>query len=84
MYELRFDTEATDFLNKLPKTIKSRIFNKIISSKSTPFHFYERVRGRSEYKLRIGDYRAIADINQDSKRIEIRVIGHRKNIYKPK
>jgi mRNA-degrading endonuclease RelE of RelBE toxin-antitoxin system len=30
----------------------------------------------------MGDYRAIADINQSKKKIEVTKIGHRKNVYK--
>ncbi len=82
MYEIIFDNEAIDFLNKMPKDSKKRIFNKIISTKENPFHFFERLEGRKDYKLRIGDYRAIADINQANKIIEITLIGHRKNVYK--
>ena len=79
-YEVLFDEEPIDFLNKLPKELKKRIFSKIISTKEEPFHYFERLEGRKEYKLRIGDYRAIADI--DSNSIKIVLIGHRKNIYK--
>ena len=82
MFELIFDQEPIEFLNKLPKQLKERIFNKITSTKENPLSFFERLRGRTDYKLRIGDYRAIADINQTNKRIEITKIGHRKNIYK--
>jgi len=80
MHEVIFDPEATDFLANLPKELKTRIFNKIISTKENPFHFFEKLTGRTDYKLRVGDYRVIADINEDS--IEITRIGHRKNIYK--
>jgi len=82
MYEIIFDEQAIGFLNKLPIQLKERIFNKIISTKENPFHFFERLEGRKDYKLRVGDYRIIADINQSNKKIEITKIGHRKNIYK--
>lgn len=81
IYEIIFDEEAIEFLNKLPKEIKERIFNKIISAKENPFHFFERLAGRTDYKLRIGDYRVIADIDQNNKKIIISIIGHRKNVY---
>ena len=81
-YEIIFDEEAIDFLNKLPKEIKSRIFSKILCAKENPYHFFERLKGREDYKLRIGDYRIIADIKEDSKRIQITIIGHRKNVYR--
>ena len=81
MYELIFDEEAIDLLNTLPKEIKERIFKKIISSKENPFHFFERLTSRSEYKLRVGDYRVIADIDQSNKKVRIVFVGHRKNVY---
>ena len=76
---MAFDEEAIDFLNKLPKDIKERIFRKIIQSKENPFHYFERLAKKETYKLRIGDYRIIADINNNQ--IRIVLIGHRKNIY---
>lgn len=82
VFEVIFDEEAIDFLNSLQEDVRKRIFNKIISTKENPFHFFERLEGRSDYRLRIGDYRAIADIIESSKRIEITRIGHRKNVYK--
>jgi mRNA interferase RelE/StbE len=82
MYDIIFDEEAIDFLEKLPAQVKERIFNKIISTKENPLHFFERLEGRTDYKLRIGDYRAIVDIEQNDKKINVTRIGHRKNIYK--
>jgi mRNA interferase RelE/StbE len=82
MYEFIFDELAIDFLNKLPKDLRERIFKKIISTKGDPIHFFERLKGRDDYKLRIGDYRTIADIDQNIKLIKIILVGHRKNIYK--
>ena len=82
MYKVIFDEKAIDFLNKLPKSQRKRIFNKIISTKENPFLFFERLKGRKYYKLRIGMYRIIADINKKTEKIEILIIGHRKNIYK--
>ena len=81
-FEVVFDPVAVDFLNKLEKPLKERIYNKIMSTVDNPMHFFERLEGRSDYKMRIGDYRAIADISLGSKRIEITLIGHRKNVYK--
>tara|TARA_Y100000034_G_scaffold101131_1_gene125167 strand:+ start:2162 stop:2416 length:255 start_codon:yes stop_codon:yes gene_type:complete len=81
MYEIIFDDEAIDFLNKLQRILKERIFHKIISTKEIPLRFFERLKGRDDYKLRIGDYRVIADINQSTKKIEITKIGHRRNVY---
>ena len=82
MYEVVFDPEALDFLGKAQKNLARRIWDKIMSTKADPHHFFERLAGRDDYKMRIGDYRVIADINESAKRIEILMIGHRKKVYK--
>lgn len=81
MYTLVFDDQAIEFLRKPPKELSRRIYNKILSTKENPFHFFERLEGREDYKLRVGDYRVIADINQKAQIIQVTLIGHRKNVY---
>lgn len=81
MYQIIFDDEAISFLNNLPKELKERIFNKLVAAKENPFHFFERLSERDDYKLRIGDYRIIGDIHQADNKIHITTIGHRKNVY---
>lgn len=82
MYTVIYDEEALQKLEKLQKITRKRIFDKISSAKENPFHYFERLIGRDEYKLRVGDYRIIADIDEKTKRIAILFIDHRKNIYK--
>ena len=82
MYELAFDEEVIEFLEKLPESTRKRIFDKIVSSKVNPFFFFERLKGRRDFRMRIGDYRAIADIDSKKKVIQVTLVGHRKNIYK--
>jgi mRNA interferase RelE/StbE len=81
MYTIHFDDRAIDILVKFDKELRKRIYNKIISTKENPFHFFERLEGRKDYKLRIGDYRVIADIDRKNEIIWITLIGHRKNVY---
>ena len=64
MYEIIFDKKAIDYLNKQEKKIKERIFAKIISTKEKPFRYFERLTNRKEYKLRVGNYRIVADIDK--------------------
>jgi len=81
MYKLIFDEEAIKFLDKLNKDTSKRIFKKIQETKENPHHYFIRLTNRQEYKLRVGDYRVIADINDSEIIIYIITIGHRKNIY---
>lgn len=82
MHEILFDEKALEFLEKLEKTKRKRIFNRIAFTKENPLHYFERLSGRSEFKLRVGDYRVIADIDETTKKIFVLLIGQRKKIYK--
>lgn len=81
-YGIIYDRNATDDMSKLPKQLRKRIFNKAKDAKENPEHFFEQLSGRTDYKLRIGDYRLIADINHSLKRIEVTFVDHRKRVYK--
>ncbi len=82
MYEVIFDPLTIDFLNKLPRDLRERIYNKVISTKENPHRYFERLVGRKDYKLRVGGYRVIANINDAAKRIEVALIDHRSRIYR--
>jgi len=81
MYELKFDKKATDFLNKLEKDIKERIWNRIQQCKLNPFHYLEHLEEIEGFKLRVGDYRVIIDVDRTNQILHILKIGHRKNIH---
>jgi mRNA interferase RelE/StbE len=80
-FKLVFAASADKDLSKLPKEIAQKIFKKCQKTKSDPMRFWEKVTDGEEYKLRVGDYRAIADINFEQRKIEVIKVGHRKNIY---
>ena len=81
-YRIYFWKKAeADFL-KLQKDIQERITQKLKIAQVDPFMYFIRLKGRTDYKLRIGDYRIIADIKQTERVIELTKIGHRRNIYK--
>jgi mRNA interferase RelE/StbE len=82
MYTIIYDEEALQSLEKLEKKVRKRIFEKIQSTKENPFHYFEKLTARNEYKLRVGDYRVIVDIDEKTKRISILLVDHRKNVYK--
>ena len=82
MYTLIFDDLVIKFLEKLPKSDSKRIFKKIQSAKINPHRYLIKLSNRSEYKLRVGDYRVIADIDDSKIIIYIVLIGKRSNVYK--
>ncbi len=81
-YTLEFDEKAIEILEKLPRVIKERVFKKLQVAKEDPYHFFEKLTGRLDFKLRVGDYRVIADILDDKLQILVIYVGHRRNVYK--
>ena len=81
MYELQFEKKALNFLNKLEYNDKKRIWNKLQQCKENPFRFFEKLVEIPGFKLRVGDYRVLADIDIAAKKICINKVGHRKNVY---
>ena len=82
MHELVFDEKALNYLEKLPKDISKRIFKKLQDTKENPLRYFERLTNREEYKLRVGDYRVIAEIENNKLLILVLNIDHRSKVYK--
>ena len=81
MYSLIFDKKALEQLNKLEKDIKERIWGKLQACKENPFHFLEHLEEIDGFKLRVGEYRVIVDVDNLLKIIWVLKVGHRKNVY---
>jgi len=81
MYEIIVSDTAKKQLEKLPQEIKDRIGCVIERIKIRPFHFVKKLVGSPYYRLKVGDYRVILDIQQDKLIIFIIELGHRKNVY---
>lgn len=80
-YNVDIKPKAIKQLKKLPKDITERILRKIVFIKDTPQSFMKKLGSKDIWSLRIGDYRALIDIYEDRKLIEIIKVGHRKEIY---
>tara|TARA_Y100000034_G_scaffold101157_1_gene125223 strand:- start:44 stop:295 length:252 start_codon:yes stop_codon:yes gene_type:complete len=80
-FMLKIDKNAQSFLDKLPQDISLRIINKLEKIKDNPFHFLEHYEGKY-YKLRIGDYRVLIDIDSEKKILWVRIMDKRGRIYK--
>ncbi|MBI4159383.1 type II toxin-antitoxin system RelE/ParE family toxin [Candidatus Woesearchaeota archaeon] len=76
MKEFRFS-----HVHKLEKQIKTRIWNKLQECKEDPFRFLEPLIEIEGFKLRVGDYRLIIDVDHTNKFLKILKVGHRKNVY---
>ena len=43
---------------------------------------HQRLAGRPEFKLRVGDYRVLYEFDVNQGRIHLHYVGHRHEIYK--
>ncbi|MEW6748847.1 MAG: type II toxin-antitoxin system RelE/ParE family toxin [Candidatus Micrarchaeota archaeon] len=82
MYSVVWSPKAQEGLAALPKDMAKRIIDRVEQIKHTPYHFAEHLTDVKAWKLRIGDYRIIMDIDEKEKSISILKVGHRKNVYK--
>ncbi len=70
-------------LERLQDLISKRIYKKVGELKEDVFSKdVKKLRGENAFRLRIGDYRVIFDMDIKNKVISILKIGHRKKIYK--
>ena len=82
VYKIIWSPKSKEGLYDLEKDIQRRIIKKVEELKLAPYHFIERLTGTVSWKLRIGDYRTLIDMDEKKKEIRILKVGHRKNIYK--
>ena len=80
-YQIKFSDQAAKFFKKSPRELQERIRAKFREVANDPFRFLEHYEG-DYYKLRIGDYRALIDVDFDRKILFVRVFDKRGRIYK--
>ncbi|MBL7160718.1 MAG: type II toxin-antitoxin system RelE/ParE family toxin [Candidatus Aenigmarchaeota archaeon] len=82
MYSIIFSLSAKKQLQSLDKHIQKRIISVLERIRFRPERFVRKLVGDPAYRLRVGDYRVIMDIEKDRLLIIVLKVGHRKRIYK--
>lgn len=82
MYEIVIPLKVERQLDKLERSVQERILTTLERIKIRPYHFVEKLVGIEGYKLKVGKYRIILDIDDNKLVILVIEIGHRRNIYK--
>jgi mRNA interferase RelE/StbE len=80
-FNVRWHPKARKFLRRLPTELSKRIIKKIKEIKENPFRYIEHYEGKY-YKLRIGDFRLLLDIDFKNKIFLIEVLDKRGRVYK--
>lgn len=82
VFEIIWSESAVRQLKRLDRTVARRIFAKVGDLRENPFPHVRRLVNSSYYRLRVGDYRVILDIERDVLRILVLKMGHRESVYK--
>ncbi len=79
-YEVLLHPKEHSFLEKVEDDIKNRIKNKLRLLSGEP-ESGDKLKHSDFWRLRIGDYRAIYEIDRANERIVVLFIGHRREVY---
>ncbi len=82
MYELIYSSDALKKLEKLDVSTRERVVVTLERLRIRPESCdIKKLIGMSGYRLRVGDYRVIFDMEKNILQILVIKMGHRKNIY---
>ncbi len=82
-YTVLIERYAQKQIMKLDKKIIPVIKAAIAGLADNPRpHGYKKLKGEDAYRIRIGDYRIIYEIDDEVILVTVVSVGHRKNIYK--
>ena len=82
-YEVILSRNALKFLKKLPPADRSRIKDALLKLSQNPwFTQYKKLRGYPFYRIRVGDYRVIYSVDENSKTVYVVRIGKRDEVYR--
>ncbi len=80
-YQVRLSPIAQKFLDRLQDDDAERILKKLKTVTRNPFRYLEHYEGQG-YKLRIGNFRALIDVELKERILYVRILDKRGRVYK--
>jgi len=81
-YNVTIKPKVIKVLEKLNEPVYSAIKTAIYALADDPRpHGYKKLKGRSGYRVRVGDYRVIYHIVDSVLVVEVIALGHRRDVY---
>ncbi|MBI1969209.1 type II toxin-antitoxin system RelE/ParE family toxin [Candidatus Woesearchaeota archaeon] len=81
-YTVKLHPKVDKFLKKCDMELQERVKKRLRLLKEESFRYLEHYEGKDYYKLRIGDYRALIEVDTSRNIVFVRVLDHRGRIYK--
>lgn len=85
MYAVRYEKEAAKTLRKIPAHLARTIMRKVDMVAENPYACHAnvaRLQGRGGYRLRVGDWRVLYDLDDGLRVLNVEKIGPRGGIYR--
>jgi mRNA interferase RelE/StbE len=84
VYEVSLERKAERDLKKLPAEVFNRIIPqlKALAKKPKPSGCRKITGSQNDWRIRIGDYRVIYEIDEEEKVVKVMRIRHRKDVYR--
>jgi len=73
--------KAAKELEKIENATRTRIVERLRDLKDNPERVGKILRNSNFWSLRVGDYRAIYEIDRTRKQVIVLFVGHRKKVY---
>ena len=82
-YQVLIKRSAEKELDALPAVVQERIGKRLLLLEENPRPSgIKKMQGQEGYRLRVGDYRVLYTIHDNSRQIVIYAIGHRREVYR--
>lgn len=84
MYQILIEKHAERDMKNLPRDLFETVVNHILALKENPRPGGVRkiVGSKSDWRIRIGDYRVIYEIDDKTKAVKVFRVKHRKDVYR--
>ena len=82
-YQVIVQRPAEKELDALEKSFYKRIVTRLLALEEDPRPAgVKKLQGQESYRLRVGDYRILYTIDDETKKVFIVAVGHRREVYR--
>jgi len=84
VYEVYTEKAAENDLKRLPATTFQRVipYIKSLAENPRPSHCRKLTGSKNDWRIRIGDYRVLYEIDEKSKAVKVMRVRHRREVYR--
>ena len=72
---------AARALKRIEESMRLRIVERLRELESRPERVGKRLKYSDFWSVRVGDYRAVYEIDRDKNRVAVLFVGHREKVY---